>query len=133
MPTHMLTLGKDPAITYAFMDQLAAARPGMYTASTAHSPDEFETYAKNGKNDIDFVLLGAAQTDDQVINAKRIVANVWGSVKETLRQVLSDGGTFNTVVSVYDHTRSVQHSLMWSMWIVTPGRPTTAFLGANVR
>ncbi|KZO94465.1 hypothetical protein CALVIDRAFT_565537 [Calocera viscosa TUFC12733] len=83
MPTHLLTLGKDPAITYAFMDQLAAARPGTYTASTAHSPEEFETYAKDEKDKIDFVLLGAAQTDEQVANAKRIVASVWGKAKES--------------------------------------------------
>ncbi|KZT54844.1 hypothetical protein CALCODRAFT_499351 [Calocera cornea HHB12733] len=83
MPTHLLTLGKDPAISHKFMAQLEAARPGKYTATLTHSPDEFEEYAKEQKEKIDFVLLGAAQTDDQVANAKTIVASVWGKAKES--------------------------------------------------
>jgi len=78
---HLLTLGRDPAITIGFFKQLEAARPGKYTAATAHSPAEFESLAIAEKDKFDLVLLGAAQTDPEVENAKRIVNEVFGQDK----------------------------------------------------
>ncbi|KIM26573.1 hypothetical protein M408DRAFT_330528 [Serendipita vermifera MAFF 305830] len=81
----LLTLGRDPAITAAFLAQLEVARPGMYNAYTAHSPVEFRELAEAHKAEIDLVLLGAAQNDEQAKVARSIVEEVFGSEMRVIR------------------------------------------------
>ncbi len=76
--TQLLTLGKDPAITASFLAQIDQVRPGKYTAFTAHSIEEFQKLAEEHKVEVQVVLLGAAQTDEQVKDAKKVVSKVWG-------------------------------------------------------
>ena len=75
--TQLLTLGKDTAITDSFLAQIDQARPGRYKAYTAHSLEEFHSLAEQHKSEIQVVVLGAAQTDEQVKAAKDIVDTVW--------------------------------------------------------
>ena len=76
--TKLLTLGKDPAITAAFLAQVQQVRPGKYEAYSAHSLEELRMLAELHKSEIQVVLLGAAQTDEQVQAAKGIVSKIWG-------------------------------------------------------
>ena len=84
--TQILTLGKDPNITAAFLAQVDQARPGKYKAFTAHSLQQFQELAIEHKQHLSAVVLGAAQTDEQVASAKTIISQVWqnGTV-QTLR------------------------------------------------
>lgn len=75
--TQLLTLGKDPAITSAFLAQVDQARPGKFKAYTAHSQQEFRELAEQHKADIHLVVLGAAQTDEQVAAAKQVIHQIW--------------------------------------------------------
>lgn len=75
--TQLLTLGKDPAITAAFLAQIEQARPGRFKAYNAYSAQEFERLANTHKEEVDTVVLGAAQTDEQVQAAKDVVSQVW--------------------------------------------------------
>ena len=79
----LLTLGKEPDITAAFLAQVDQARPGKYKAYTAHSQQEFQHLANDHKQEIHAVVIGAAQTDEQVQAAKQVVSQVWkdGSVQ----------------------------------------------------
>lgn len=81
----LLTLGRDPTITAAFLAQLEAVRPGMYTAYTAHSPTEFRELAEAHKADIKLVLLGAAQDDGQAEVARSVVKEVLGPDMRVIR------------------------------------------------
>lgn len=84
--TQLLTLGKDPAVTAAFLAQVNQARPGKFAAYTAHSLQEFQELARQHKPHIQLVVLGAAQTDEQVLAAKQVVSQVWeGAHMEVLR------------------------------------------------
>ncbi len=76
--TKLLTLGKDPAITASFLAQVQQVRPGKYQAYSAHSLEEFRTLAELHNSEIQVVLLGAAQTDEQVQAAKGIVSKILG-------------------------------------------------------
>lgn len=84
-PTQLLTLGEDPAITKAFLAQVDQARPGKFRAYTAHSLEEFRALAEQHQADVNAVVLGAAQTDEQVKNAKSVVNEVWAGKMEVLR------------------------------------------------
>lgn len=75
--TQLLTLGKDPAITTAFLAQVEQARPGRFKAYNAYSAQEFERLANTHKEEVDTVVLGAAQTDEQVQAAKDVVSQLW--------------------------------------------------------
>ena len=84
--TQLLTLGEDPAVTAAFLAQVNQARPGKFAAYTAHSLHEFQELAQQHKPHIQLVVLGAAQTDEQVLAAKQVVSQVWeGAQMEVLR------------------------------------------------
>ncbi|DBA72189.1 TPA: hypothetical protein ACH3X2_010590 [Trebouxia sp. C0005] len=76
--TQLLTLGKDPDITASFLAQVNQVRPGKYKAYSAHSLEEFRTLAELHKSEIQVVVLGAAQTAEQVQAAKGVVSKVWG-------------------------------------------------------
>lgn len=78
----MLTLGRDPAITAGFLAQLNSARPGAFNAYTAHSAEEFEALAVQHREEIQLVLLGAAQTDEQAAVARSVVSEIWGLAEE---------------------------------------------------
>lgn len=75
--TQLLTLGKDPDITAAFLKQIEQARPGKFKAYNAYSAQEFERLARRHREEVDTVVLGAAQTDEQVQAAKDVVYQVW--------------------------------------------------------
>ena len=75
--TNLLTLGKDPAITAAFLAQVDQARPGKFNAYTAHSLQKFQELAQQHKAHIQLIVLGAAQSDEQVVAAKQVVSQVW--------------------------------------------------------
>jgi nitrogen regulatory protein PII-like uncharacterized protein len=77
----LLTLGRDPGITAAFLAQLDAMRPRQFQAFTSHSPEEFRSLAEEHRTEIDVVLLGAAQTDEQAAVAQTTVDEVWGEGK----------------------------------------------------
>lgn len=84
--TQILTLGKDPNITAAFLAQVDQARPGKYKAFTAHSLQEFQDLAIEHKQQLDAIVLGAAQTDEQVASAKIVISQVWkANTVQTLR------------------------------------------------
>ena len=83
--TQFLILAKDPDITAAFLAQVEQARPGKFTAYTVHSTLEFERLAKTHREEVDTVVLGAEQTDEQVQAAKDVVSQVW---KDSKVQVL---------------------------------------------
>ena len=83
--TQLLTLGNDSAITASFLAQVDQVRPGKFQAFTAHSLDEFRALAQQHRADINVVVLGAAQTAEQVASAKGVIKQVWAEKMEVLR------------------------------------------------
>ena len=75
--TRVLFLGQDPAVSAAFLAQVEQARPGKYIAYTAHSTDGFQTIAQHHKADIQVVVLGAEQTEEDVAAARSMTLRIW--------------------------------------------------------
>ena len=75
--TQLLTVGQDPDTTATFLALVDQARPGKYKAYNAYSPQEFAKLAKAHKQEVVTVVLGAAQTDEQVEAAKAVIGQVW--------------------------------------------------------
>ena len=76
--TRLLVLEENPAVSAFFLAQVEQARPGKYIAYNAHSLDDFQTVAQHHKADIQVVVLGAQQTEEDVTTARSMVLQVWG-------------------------------------------------------
>lgn len=108
---HLRTLGRDPDITAEFLAQLSKALPGIYQAYPLHSLDTFRQLASKNKAAINMVLLGAAQTDNEVDVAKTIVVEVLGHDMPVLKLSLAllieevqDGGILRRFLHEVDST-----------------------------
>ena len=72
--TQLLILEQNP---HAFLAQVQQARPGKFQAFNAYSVQEFESLANTHRQEVNTVVLGAAQTDEQVQAAKKVISQVW--------------------------------------------------------
>ncbi len=81
MGTQLLILENDPDIIALFLAQVDQARPGKFKAHSAYSPQEFRNLANAHKREVDTVVLGAAQTNEQAQAAKEVIRQVWENGK----------------------------------------------------
>lgn len=73
----LLILEDAPEVMDLFLAQIDQARPGRYKACSACSLQEFRKLANAHKQDVDTVVLGPAQTNEQVQAAKEVIGQVW--------------------------------------------------------